>query len=347
MKTKPRDIDRALRRPDPDIKVYLLFGPDAGLVRERAAALCSRIVPDVEDPFAVTRLSDDDLRSDPAALADALAALSLTGSERLVRLRLGSDMASLGALVSEIESGGQPCEARLVIEAGDLKPASRLRKAVEDGRASLAIGCYADAARDLMALAEDQLAAELISLAPEARALLTPFLEGDRALARSEIEKLILYKGLASQRGGRPATVEPADIAAISAAGAESELDQVLEPALSGDPARADMAYNRALDAGTSPVAILRALQRRLDQIDAYQALGGDPSALARSGAPRFGPSAELFKRAARAFAGRRFDQARRLAFDAERAVKRSGAPGEAIVGELLLRLARAASATR
>jgi len=99
--------------------------------------------------------------------------------------------------------------------------------------------------------------------------------------------------------------------------------------------------------AGTSPVAVLRVLQRRIDQIELFHAGGGDAGALARAGAPRFGPPADAFRRAAKSFAGRRLDHARRLAFDAERAVKRSGAPSEAIVGELILRLARAGASRR
>lgn len=347
MKIKAREAERVIARPNPDVRIFLIYGPDSGLVRERAQALAAALVPDPDDPFAVTRLTEDDLKADPAALADALAAYSMTGSDRLVRVRIGGDMASLGALIGEVESGAVPIEAKLVIEAGDLKKTSKLRKAAEDGASCLAIPCYADEARDLLTLAEAQLAEEGLTLAPDARAMLAPYLEGDRALARSEVEKLILYKGLADQRGGEPAQIERADIAAISAAGAEAALDQILEPALGGDPARADAAYARAVGGGTSPVAVLRVLQRRIDQLDMFQSGGGDAGALARAGAPRFGPPADAFKRAAKNFAGRRLDHARRLAFDAERAVKRSGAPAEAIVGELILRLARASTPRR
>ena len=92
---------------------------------------------------------------------------------------------------------------------------------------------------------------------------------------------------------------------------------------------------------------MLRGLQRRIDQFDTFHTGGGDAGALARAGAPRFGPPADQFKRSARLWTGRRLDQARKYAFDAERAVKRSGAPAEAIVGDLILRLSRAAANAR
>jgi DNA polymerase-3 subunit delta len=347
LKLKARDVDRALSRPDPDIQAFVIFGPDSGLVRERANTLAGALVEDPDDPFTVTRLTEDDIKSDPAALSDAMAAMSLLGTAPLVRVRLSGDLTAVGTYLTDLDKGQTAAEARLIVEAGDLKKSSKLRKAAEDGARFLAAPCYADDARDLIKLADEMLAAEGLSLAPDARAMLAPYLEGDRALARGEIDKLILYKGLARQRPEGEATIERADIAAISAAGAEAALDQIIDPAFSGDPVSADRAYARALSAGISPVAVLRVLQRRIDQFETFHASGGDTGALVRAGAPRFGPPAEAFKRSARAWRGRRLDQARRLAFDAERSVKRSGAPVDALVGSLVLRLARAAAGTR
>lgn len=347
MKLKAREVDRALSNPDGSYAVYLIYGPDGGMVRERADVLSKALVRDPDDPFTVTRLTDEDIKADPAALADALAALSLTGEDRLVRVRLNGDSAPLAKLLAEIEAGNQPIEASLVIESGDLRKTAKIRKAAEDGGKSLAAPCYADTNRDLIELAEDMLRAESLTLQPDARAILAPFLEGDRALARSEVEKLILYKGLADQRGGQADTVSRDDIAAISAIGSEAALDQILDPTLGGDVRAADTAYGRALASGLSPVGVLRSLQRRIDQFDMFHSGGGDAGALARAGAPRFGPPADAFKRAARLWSGRRLDQARRRAFDAERAVKRSGAPVDAIVGDLILRLSRAAASAR
>ncbi|MCH8488877.1 MAG: DNA polymerase III subunit delta [Oceanicaulis sp.] len=344
MKVQARDTDRLIAKPAADGKVFLIYGPDSGLVRERAKTLAGALVPDLDDPFCVTRLTEDDLKGDPAALADAMAALSLTGGDRLVRLRLSGDMAAVAGFLAELESGAAPAEARLVIEAGDLKKGSKLRKAAEDGRAFYAIACYADEARDLLQLADSMLADEGLKLEPDARAVLAPFLEGDRALARGEIEKLILYKGLKVQRPEGEDAVTRSDIAAISAAGSDAAMDQILDATLSGDAARADLAYARAMGGGTSAVGVLRALQRRLDQFDQVHAAGGDPGAMMRAGAPRFGPPADAFKQGLRAWRGRRLDQARQRAFEAERAVKRTGAPAEAIVGDLLARLAMAAA---
>lgn len=347
MKLKAHEVDRALKSPDPTTQIFLIYGDDTGLVRERAETLAKQIVPDLEDPFAVTRLTEEDIKADPAALADSLAALSLTGGDRLVRVRLSGDNAGLAQAIIDVDAGQLIAEARLIIESGVLRPTSKLRKAAETAKCALAAPCFADNARDAIALAEAAFAVENIELSSEGRAMLAPYLEGDRALARSEIEKLILYKGTADQRGGEPAVVEAADIAAVSAVGSEAALDAVLEPALGGDPAKLDLAYGRALASGANPVGMLRMLQRRIDQLDVFHASGGDAGALARTGAPRFGPAADAFKKSARIWSGRRLGQARRLTFEAERSVKRSGAPAESIVAQLLQRLARAGASKR
>lgn len=346
MKASAREADARVERPDPSIRAYLIYGPDRGLTHERAQTLVAAILDDPDDPFALTQLTEEDLKSDPAGLADAMAAMSLTGGKRLVRVRLNGETGS-GPIVEQIkalESGSLAAEAVLVVESGDLTPRGKLRKTFEPAKNAITIACYADTAHSLESLCESMLKVEGLTIAREARDSWLPRLEGDRALARGEIEKLILYKGLRDQRSEGDDVVTRDDIEAIAADQGEAQLDAVLAPALLGHLERSDSAYHRSITAGGSAVGILRALQRRLDQLGAVHAAGGHDGAIARSGAPRFGPQADAFKRQLSLWRGRRLDHARQLAFDAERSVKRSGAPAEALVGDLLLRLARGAA---
>ncbi|WP_375283116.1 DNA polymerase III subunit delta [Marinicauda pacifica] len=347
MKVKPRDIPAFISEPPGALAVFLVFGPEGGLVRERAQTLVRALIEDPDDPFAVSRLSEDDLKSDPAALGDAMAALSMIGGDRLVRLRLSGDSAPAASWLKDFQAGHAPAEARLVIEAGDLKKGSRLRKLAEEGDRCAALACYAESGGDIVRFAEELLAEERLSLAPEAKAFFVPLIEGNRQLARAEIEKLILYKGTLDQRGQEAGLISRDDIADVCAAAGDAALDQVVDPALLGDAAGADRGYGRAMASGLSAVGVLRALQRKIDQIDVAAASGGDTGAMMRAGVPRFGPPADLFRQQSRLWTGRRLEHARKLAFDAERAVKRSGAPAEAIVGELLIRIARGAQSAR
>ena len=54
-----KDIDAFLARPDAGRPIILLYGPDAGLVRERADALIASAVDDPNDPFSLVRLDGD------------------------------------------------------------------------------------------------------------------------------------------------------------------------------------------------------------------------------------------------------------------------------------------------
>src|SRR5438874_603651 len=71
---KGSDIDAFAARPDPKRPIALVFGPDAGLVRERVDAIIKAAVDDPADPFALARLEGDAL-----AVVAAASALALDG----------------------------------------------------------------------------------------------------------------------------------------------------------------------------------------------------------------------------------------------------------------------------
>jgi len=64
------DIDRFLARPDPAIRLLLIYGVDEGLVAERTASFIKAVTGAADDPFAVVRLEQGVISDDPARLAD-------------------------------------------------------------------------------------------------------------------------------------------------------------------------------------------------------------------------------------------------------------------------------------
>ncbi|WP_420434833.1 DNA polymerase III subunit delta [Hyphobacterium sp.] len=340
MKATARDAAGRIAKPDTSLRAWLIYGPDRGLVRERANALVKVLLADPDDPFAVTRLTDEDLKSDPAVLADSMAALSMMGGERLVRVQLASEAggAPVAAFLKDYEAGNAAAEAWMVVEAGDLKPAGKLRKAFEPAKQALAVPCYVETARGLAEFAEEALAGEGLTLAADARARLLPMIEGDRGIARSEIDKLILYKGPRAVRPEGEDSVTLADVEACAASGGDGALDRIVDSALSGAVKAADSGWMRARAGGASGVGLVRAIQRRIDQLLEIQINGYD--AALRLGAPRYPPGKPVVERQASIWAARSLDQARQAAFDAERQMKRSGSPAELIAGDLLLKLA-------
>src|SRR6201985_1745423 len=123
-----RDIDAFLARPDPARPIILLYGPDAGLVRERADALLKSAVDDPNDPFSMVKLDGDELSAEPSRLVDEALTVPLFGGRRAIRVRAGSRRFE-SAVDTLAEMGVKDC--RIVIEAGELRAENPLRKARE------------------------------------------------------------------------------------------------------------------------------------------------------------------------------------------------------------------------
>lgn len=279
MRLAPARVAEFLRRPDPQVRAVLLYGPDAGLVRERARALARLICPDLADPFRVADLDAGALLADPARLADEAAQLALTGGRRVVRVRETGDR--LAPLFTGFLAAS-PGDAFVVVEAGELTSRSPLRRAFEEAPRAAAIGCYPDGARDLAAVIRESLAAHRITPSRDALDYLVEHLGEDRLSTRSELEKLALYAG----EGGR---IELADARAAVGDGAAIALDDAVMAAAEGDLPRLERALTRLFQEGTSPVTAIRALLRHLHRLHLFAAQlagGAAPEEVLRGARP-------------------------------------------------------------
>src|SRR5256714_10964864 len=187
---KSSEIESFIARPDPARAIVLVFGPDAGLVSERANTIIRASVDDPADPFALVRLDGDALASDPARLIDEATTVPLFGGRRAIRVRAGSRNI-VPAVEGILSAKLQDC--RIVIEAGDLKRGAALRTMCERAKTAVAIPCYADADRDIGRIIDEEMRAADLTIAPDARAALVPLLGGDRRASRAELRKLALY----------------------------------------------------------------------------------------------------------------------------------------------------------
>src|SRR5215470_19066364 len=187
---KAGEVDAFVARPDAARPIVLVYGPDLGLVRERAEAIIRASVDDPRDPFALVRLDGDDLSGDPTRLVDEAQTVPLFGGRRAIHLRVGGKNVQ-GALERLLEVKLQDC--RVVIEAGDLRRNSPIRALCEGARNAAAIACYPDNEEKLGRLIDDEMRAAGLAIDEDARAALVPLLGGDRRASLSEIRKLALY----------------------------------------------------------------------------------------------------------------------------------------------------------
>jgi DNA polymerase-3 subunit delta len=260
---KSADIDAFVAKPDPGRSVVLVYGPDAGLVSERVDALVKASVDDVTDPFALARLEGEDLSGDPARLVEEAQTMPLFGTRRAVWVKAGNRNI---APAVELLLSAPLAASCVVIEAGDLRRNAPLRALCERAKNAAAIACYADSERDRARLIDDEMRAAGLVLTPDARALLSPLLGGDRAASRSELRKLALY----AQGSGK---VTAADVAAVVSDASALGLEDIIDAAFAGRPPELEVQLAKARTAGTNAGSILFNAQRQVAQLHRWRLL--------------------------------------------------------------------------
>lgn len=270
---RSQDVDALLVKPSASLSAILLFGPDTGLVRERANRSCAALIGDPPNPFGLVELTEADLRAVPSRLHDEWAAISFGGGRKAVHVRNGGEWLSkpLSDVLSETIAGGL-----IVIEAGELSPRSKLRTLCESEDNAVAIGCYSDEPEDIARLVRDMMKAENLSIAPDVVANLTARLGSDRQLTRREVEKLVLYVGphIGPGQKGEARAVTLDDVDAIVGDTDALAVDDVVDAALGGDSKSLERALNRALSSGQTPVGIMLAVSRQLIRLHLIGAQG-------------------------------------------------------------------------
>ncbi len=344
MKIAPRDAEAFLRSPDPAARAILVYGPDAGLVRERVEALVKGAAEDLADPFRVADFSAKELLEDPARLADEAAAMSLTGGRRAVRLRQADDhLAPLFREFLTTPAGKSPGDALpgdtlIVVEAGDLPSRSALRKAFESAKTGAALACYRDDTRSLGAVIRETLGEIGHQATPDAVAYLSAHLGGDRQLSRRELEKLAIYKG------AEPGPIELADAQACVGDSAALSLDDLATAVAGGAAAEAERALARSLQEGVHAVGALRAVSRHFQRLHLVAGLvdGGlslDDAVISLR-PPLFWKAGPAFRAQASAWTLRTLARALGRLLEAESDCKRGGAPEATICARALLEIA-------
>lgn len=341
MKVQPARVEALLRRPDPALRAVLVYGPDAGLVQERAALLAGAVLDGPPDPFRVAEILGPELAKDPARLADEAQALSLTGGRRLIRVREAGDAASealKGAL------SGPETDSLIVLEAGDLTTRSSLRKLAESSAAVAAVPCYQSDPQAIAAFARGLLEEAGKAVDRDAEAYLGQVLVTDRQLARREIEKLIAWLG-----EDRRADLEA--VRAVIGDSAEQTLDDLVLAVADGRPDAADRAWRLLSAEGTQPVAVLRALQRhftRLHLAAAHVAAGLSPDqAMAKLRPPVFFKAQPRIKQQLGRWSPARLQAALDRLVDTEAQVKQTGMPAEILCARAILSLSSATPSRR
>ncbi|MFK7903103.1 MAG: DNA polymerase III subunit delta [Nitratireductor sp.] len=245
---KAHEVEQYLKRPDKNFRVILLYGPDSGLVNERADFLAKQTGVDLKDPFSTIRLNSDDVAQDKSRLVDEAFTVGMFGGERVIRVS-GTTQRNLGDAVKPV-LGQTLTDCWIIIEAGDLKKTAGLRTAVEKSKTAMALPCYQDDARALEQLIREEITDKQISISAEAVSLLKPMLGGDRMASRNELQKLALY----CQDKGK---VEQEDIREILSDASLLDTSDLIDAVATGNLKNFEETLGRILNSGVSPDMLL------------------------------------------------------------------------------------------
>ena len=250
--------ERWVLQPNTDHWAVLLYGPNRGLVRDRAKNISSFLTNGhTDDPFLVATLDEAAIKADPGVLFTEAYSLALTGGNKIVRVSGATDKLAteLDAILSSDSRSNS-----LIIEAADLPPRSKLRTLFEKLTNAASIACYDDDSSNLRSLITEKFRSQNISFDNDAVDALLARLSKDRLLNLSEIDKVCLFVGPGE-------TVSENLIRlAIGESGGET-IDDIVYLIFDGQKNLADHALAEGFVEGYSPVQIVRRLQSHLERL--------------------------------------------------------------------------------
>lgn len=260
---KSHEFEGFLQKSARHYRLFVVYGPDRGLVGERCAQIAKTTGVDMTDGFALIKLDAADIQADPGRLSDEVNSFGLFGGDKLIWIRGASNEKHLVDGLAHIASN-PPEGSYVLVEAGDLKKGSALRKVSETERSIATIACYQDDARALNGLIDAELSAANLRITPAARELLLESIGGDRIASRNEIQKLVLYCM-------KDELIDETHVLDIVGDASAVSTDEVVDAVLSGDPDGFLHAVQKVIASKTAVFLVLQGTMKQLQLLEAMR----------------------------------------------------------------------------
>jgi DNA polymerase III subunit delta len=249
-----------------DVRLFLMHGNDESVAEDAARQLAKAMGGGAER----VDIDSSELKNDPARLLDEAASMSLFGDKRYIRLRITRDDAlpALENLLSAVAAGNP-----VIATAGNLTKANKIRKLAESSPRAMAMGCYPPDEKDVVARIIDRAREQGLKLDRVLARQIYAATHGDVFLAEMEVEKLVLYTDAAPDR---PRDADPSMLAALGAETAEEDMNALLHAVLAGDSGKLGAELRRAAYLNLNAVRIVKALERRTNQLLSLRARLGN-----------------------------------------------------------------------
>ncbi|MES0884794.1 DNA polymerase III subunit delta [Roseibium sp. SCP14] len=337
---KAAEIDRFIANPPEAGGVVLIFGPDIGLVSERATLLVTKASEGDSDPFNLVKIDASELSSDPNRLIDEVLTVPLFGGRRIIWVKDASGKNLNPSLEPVLKL--DDWQTLVVLEGGDIKKGVGLRKLIETHKRAVALPCYADNDRGIDQLIDEETREAGLTITREARAALHSLLGGDRMASRGELKKLCLY----ALGKGR---IESEDIEAIIGDASSFEMSELIDAAASGDLATLDHGLERLSEAGSKASVIANQALKHFQhlhrmRIDVDQGKGAQ-QVIDSQRPPIFFSRKPKFAQQLRIWSLKDLERSMDILSEATRISRLNDPLGVPVLSEALLKLGRAARA--
>ncbi|MBH67200.1 MAG: DNA polymerase III subunit delta [Rhodospirillaceae bacterium] len=332
MKLKPKDLTRLSDGFPEKLVGILVYGPDSGHVNETATSIAKGCVSDINDPFQVDELDPNSISEDPACLPDAVMAFSMTGGNRLVRIRNCSDL--LTDSIKGLLKFESPV-AKMVLQAGALDTRSKLRQLFEQSDQLGILACYGDQGDNLETFIKVTLNANNITADQDAIAYLATRLGGDRLQTKSELEKICLYADDNS--------LKLSDVELAIGDGGALLFDDIANCVADGNLESLHLTLRRSAAEGQNPIGVIRLTMKHFQRLKTARSYfdNGNPliDAISRLRPPVFWNRRSQFERQVRQWSTPRLEHALNRLNEAEELCKGTGFPASTVTSQILLGL--------
>lgn len=259
---KSAQIDKYLKKPEPNLKAFVVYGSNDGLVNEYIKKLIKTVAADLYDPFSVAYLNGSDVNADASLLVAEYTSQSLMGGRRVVIIKdVDNNLTKqLKPLLDTSKT-----DTLIIMSSASLNKKSSLVSLAEEREDMGLIACYEDRDEDIFATARGRFIEGGYQINNEALQLLCSRLSNDRQTNLGEIEKLITYVG-----DKKNISIE--DIQNSISDQSSSSSDDIAYYAASGFTEKALKSFQKMVNEGSEPISIVRSMTYHFNKILAAKA---------------------------------------------------------------------------
>jgi DNA polymerase-3 subunit delta len=247
---KEAQIKQYINKADKNIRCFLIYGPNRGLVDEWTNKIAKSKISDLNDAFRVANIANSSLSQTPNLLEDEYNAISLMGGDRVIIIN-EADNNITKKIKTLLENPNPDC--LIIINSYSMNKSSSMVKLADKENNIASVACYEDRAEDIYNFAKSTFAEHGFMIKADALQLLCSHLSNDRKASANEIEKLIIYMD-------KNKNISVEDIKAVIGDNAAINNDDLSYFCASGNIANAIKTLDKLILEGTEPVAIIRIL---------------------------------------------------------------------------------------